>query len=60
MPRLTPGYGLAFGGSVARTGTRGSVVYVQMDQQMIADYTAYGQPTKLDASASVLSSSAIM
>jgi hypothetical protein len=36
------------------------VVYVQMDQQMIADYTAYGQPTKLDASASVLSSSAIM
>ena len=39
MPRLTPGYGIAFGGSVARTGTRGSVAYVQMDQQMIADYT---------------------
>jgi hypothetical protein len=36
------------------------VAYVQMDQQMIADYTAYGQPTILDASASVLRSSAIM
>lgn len=60
MPRLTPGHGIACGGSVARTGTRGSVAYVQMDQQMIADYTAYGQPTILDASASVLRSSAIM
>ena len=110
----------ALGRRVARTGTGGSVVYVQMDQQTIADYpvgdatttptfryvyasyidepvvrkgptststvhfyhrnhqysvtavttsagsiaeryayTAYGQPTILDASASVLSSSAI-
>ena len=36
------------------------MVYVQMNWQAIADYTAYGQPTILDASASVLSSSAIM
>jgi hypothetical protein len=32
----------ALGGRVARSGTSGSVVYVQMDQQTIADYPVGG------------------
>ncbi len=35
----------AIGRRVARTGTGGSVVYVQMDQQTIADYTVGGAAT---------------